>query len=180
MKRNIQKGFTLIELMIVVAIIGILAAIALPQYQTYIVKTQISRVMGEAGSLKTSADQCAMRGDITGTVFSNVPVGNTTPIVGDCILEANPSTIVAGVLQGGVGAAVNNNGYVQGTFGTGAAGGRVTLIATFGNAAAAVLTTGSTQLQWRRTADGAWTCETTADQKYVPSGCARVAALTAL
>jgi type IV pilus assembly protein PilA len=57
-----QKGFTLIELMIVVAIIGILAAVAIPAYQNYIAKSQVSRVMGELGSLKTAVEACVLDG----------------------------------------------------------------------------------------------------------------------
>jgi type IV pilus assembly protein PilA len=57
MKRVIQQGFTLIELMIVVAIIGILAAIALPAYQDYTVRAKVSEIMLAASGQKTSVSE---------------------------------------------------------------------------------------------------------------------------
>src|SRR5690625_6166901 len=60
--KTVQKGFTLIELMIVVAIIGILAAVAIPQYQNYIGSSQVSRVMGETGAIRTAVEKCMMNG----------------------------------------------------------------------------------------------------------------------
>ncbi len=59
MKRSIQKGFTLIELMIVVAIIGILAAVALPAYQDYTVRAKVSELMLAASSAKTAVSEAA-------------------------------------------------------------------------------------------------------------------------
>jgi len=59
MKRSLQKGFTLIELMIVVAIIGILAAVALPAYQDYTVRAKVTEVILAASSPKVSIAEAA-------------------------------------------------------------------------------------------------------------------------
>ncbi|MGK2915637.1 MAG: pilin [Porticoccaceae bacterium] len=56
-KRNLQQGFTLIELMIVVAIIGILAAVALPAYQDYTIRAKVSEGLVLATALKTSISE---------------------------------------------------------------------------------------------------------------------------
>ena len=66
MKRSIQKGFTLIELMIVVAIIGILAAVALPAYQDYTVRAKVSEAVIAGSSVKSLLSEAFQTDNVAG------------------------------------------------------------------------------------------------------------------
>ena len=74
MKKSLQKGFTLIELMIVVAIIGILAAIALPAYQDYTIRARVSELILGASAARTDITEgCQIANGCAGLTVTTIP-----------------------------------------------------------------------------------------------------------
>ncbi|KJK26172.1 precorrin-2 dehydrogenase [Burkholderiaceae bacterium 16] len=109
--KRVQKGFTLIELMIVVAIIGILAAIAIPQYQDYTVRAKISNALTAAAPLKEAVALCAQEAggvlaNCNDTVAAaNIPVFVATKEVASATTTGNG--LITLTLANGIGTGVD-------------------------------------------------------------------------
>jgi type IV pilus assembly protein PilA len=88
--RNLQKGFTLIELMIVIAIIGILAAIAIPAYQDYTIRSQVSECLTLSGAAKTAvAESFSNSGVVPATRTTAGMSANATDTSGQYVVSVD-------------------------------------------------------------------------------------------
>jgi type IV pilus assembly protein PilA len=94
--RKIQQGFTLIELMIVVAIIGILAAVAIPAYSDYTVRAKVGNALTAADSMKTAIALCAQE---AGGVLDDCTDGEAGIPTFTATKEVASATVTAGVIE---------------------------------------------------------------------------------
>jgi len=104
--KNVQKGFTLIELMIVVAIIGILAAVAIPAYSDYTKKAKLTELVQATSAMKTDVEVCIQENDGDASVCDAGSLGLPTNLFADSTAGGSAST---GTCDG------QQTGYLSGT-----------------------------------------------------------------
>ncbi|WP_275691811.1 pilin [Psychrobacter glaciei] len=155
-----QSGFTLIEILIVVAIIGILAAIAIPQYQIYLGKAQATRVINEMGQLRLSVEECLQTG------ITNIGVGRN-----ECDPRASASNLIVGGSQVGV-VLPNNMGVAKLSSPLTLTTNIVGIIST-----QVTPTIAGKKVQWLRSNDGSWNCSSNIAPVYLPTSCVHNASL---
>ena len=105
--KAIQKGFTLIELMIVVAIIGILAAVALPAYQDYTVRAKVSELILAASSARTAiAEKLQADPSNTASMGSGVTINVVGKVAGATVSDDGIISVIGSTASSSTGAAV--------------------------------------------------------------------------
>jgi type IV pilus assembly protein PilA len=115
--KKVQQGFTLIELMIVVAIIGILAAVAIPAYQDYTIKAKIGNALSAVDSIKTAVALCIQEaGGVPDTCDAGengiVSTANFTPTKEVASLTSVSNGVIKIALEDGIGTCCDGK-YIQ-------------------------------------------------------------------